>query len=206
MQARFHQAIVRTMVRGGPLFGAVAVLALSVVPATAATFEVDGVHSSAVFKIKHFGVSNFYGMFRDISGVIEYDAENPEGLAVEVTIAAGSADTRSESRDNHIKSPDFLNAAEFPTITFKSTSVSDNGDGTYAVTGDLTLHGVTREVQATAEKIGEGAHPRSGQEMIGFESRFTIDRTDYDMGFMAGPVGEEVEFILSLEAGVPGDA
>jgi polyisoprenoid-binding protein YceI len=205
MKAGIYEASFRRITLAASVLGLAVALTLSAVPASAATFEVDGVHSSAVFKIKHFGISTFYGMFGDISGAIEYDAENPDGMAVEISIAADSADTRNERRDTHVMSPDFLNAAEFPTISFKSTGVADNGDGTYSVTGDLTLHGVTKEVQVTAEKIGEGPHPRSGQQMIGFESRFTIDRTDYDMDFMAGPLSEEIEFILSLEAGVPGE-
>lgn len=181
--------------------GAIAALLLPAVPASAATYEVDSVHSSALFSVKHFGISNFYGVFREISGTVDYDAASADGLAVEITIGAASVDSRYEQRDDHIKSPDFLNAAEFPTIGFKSTSVTPTGDGTYDVTGDLTLHGVTRQIQVTAERTGEGKHPQSGKDMVGFETRFTIDRTEFGMSFMAGPVGEEVVFLLSLESG-----
>jgi len=176
---------------------------IALVPAAsadAATYEVDGVHSSALFKVKHFGASNFYGAFREITGSINYDSAMPEGMGIEVEIAAASVDTRYEQRDNHVKSPDFLNAAEFPTIKFKSTSVSMNDDGTFSVTGNLTLHGVTKEIQVTAEKVGEAEHPRSGKQLIGFEAKFTVDRTEFDMAFMAGPLSEEVEFMISLEA------
>jgi len=184
-------------------FAAVPVLAFALftAPAAAATYTIDGTHSSAIFKIQHFGVSNFYGAFSALSGTIEYDAANPEGLSIQVSIAADSVTTRAENRDNHVKSPDFLNAAEFPTITFESTGVSQTGDGQYEVTGNLTLHGVTREMTVTAERVGEGAHPRSGKELVGFESHFTVDRTEHDMGFMAGPLSAEIDFILSLEAG-----
>lgn len=171
------------------------------VAADAATYEIDGVHSSALFKVKHFGTSNFYGAFREIKGSIDYDAAAPEGMGIAVEISSASVDTRFEQRDNHVKSPDFLNAAEFPAISFKSTSVTANGDDTFAVTGNLTLHGVTKEIQVTAEKVGEGEHPRSGKQLIGFEARFVVDRTEFDMGFMAGPLSEEVEFLISLEAG-----
>ncbi|MDH3404588.1 MAG: YceI family protein [Acidobacteriota bacterium] len=181
--------------------GATAVLTLAALPAAAATYEVDPVHSSAIFKVKHFGVANFYGAFREVSGRIEYDPESPEGLAVEVTIAAASVDSRNGQRDDHLKSQDFLNVVEFPTISFRSTRVAPAGDDRYEVTGDLTLHGVTREIQVTAEKTGEGKHPRSGRDLVGFEARFAVDRTDFGMTFMAGPLSEQVEIILALEAG-----
>jgi len=195
MNSRVLTTVVRYLTLG---------LLLAVAPAaaaSAATYTVDGVHSSAVFKVKHFGVSNFYGVFNDIQGSIEYDPASPAGMAVEVTLAADSVETRYEQRNNHVKSPDFLNAAEFPTISFKSTSVAPNDDGTLVVTGNLTLHGVTREISVTAEKVGEGKHPRSGKDLIGFEARFTVDRTEFDMTFMAGPLSEDVEFLISLEAG-----
>ena len=177
---------------------------IAVVPATsvdAATYEVDGGHSSALFKVVHFGASNFYGAFSEIKGTINYDSATTAGMGVEIEFAAGSVSTRAEGRDNHIKSPDFLNAAEFPTISFKSTGVETNADGSFDVTGNLTLHGVTREIEVKAHKIGEGKHPRSGKELIGFEARFVVDRTQFGMGFMAGPLSEEVEFLIALEAG-----
>ena len=182
------------------LAATLAAFVLAPLAASAATYEIDGIHSSAVFKIKHFGVANFYGFFEDISGTVNYDPVAGEALAIEVAIAAASVDSRFEQRDDHIKSPDFLNAAEFPTITFKSTSVAPGADGTYEVTGDLTLHGVTREIRVTAERTGEGKHPRSGKDMVGFETLFTVDRTDFGMDFMDGPLSAEVTFLLALEA------
>lgn len=177
----------------------VAALLLVALPAAAATYSIDPVHSSVIFKVRHFGTSNFYGVFKGVSGTITYDAENPAASSVEVEIAADSIDTRNEQRDGHAKSPDFLNAAEFPKITFKSTKVEGSAD-TLQVTGKLTLHGVTKDVTTTVEKVGEGKHPRSGQNLIGFETHLTLDRTQYDMGFMAGPLGEQIDLILSFEA------
>ena len=195
MRFESHRTVVRLLV----LAVLVSLAPLSV--AKAATLEVDGVHSSALFKIKHFGASNFYGMFRDIKGTVDYDAAAPGAMGIEVEIAAASVDTRWEQRDNHVKSPDFLNAAEFPTITFKSTSVAMNDDGTFNVTGNLTLHGVTKEIQVTAEKVGEGSHPSSGKQLVGFEARFIVARSDFDMAFMVGPLSEEIEFLIALETG-----
>lgn len=181
---------------------AAAALILAALPVAAATYTIDPVHSSALFKVQHFGAANFYGVFRDVSGSLVYDAASPQGLAIEVTLAADSVDTRNERRDTHVKSPDFLNAAEFPTITFRSTKVEATGDGTYQVTGNLTLRGITKEIQVTAERSGEGAHPQSGKPLVGFESRFTIDRTEFDVSYMPGPLSEEVEFLIAIEAGV----
>lgn len=181
---------------------ALALLALAAWPAGAATYTIDPVHSSAIFKVKHYGVANFYGVFRDISGSVEYLAGESDGLSIDITLRADSVDTRFERRDTHVKSPDFLSAAEFPTITFQSTRVEPVGDGVYEVTGNLTLRGVTKEITVTAERTGEGPHPRSGAPLVGFESRFTIDRTEFGVSFMAGPVSEEVEFLIAIEAGV----
>lgn len=186
---------------GRTILGAALALALVAPMASAATYAVDGAHSSAIFKVQHFGVSNFYGMFKGISGNVEYDPAHPETMAIQVSLDAASVDSRSEQRDNHIKSPDFLNATEFQAITFESTSVTAAGEGGYEVVGKLTLHGVSREITVTAEKVGQGKNPRSGDDMVGFETKFSIDRTDYDMNFMAGPLGTEITFLLSLEAG-----
>jgi len=168
-------------------------------PTAAATYKIDGMHSSAVFSVKHFEVSNFYGTFAGIDGTLEYDAAKPAASSIQVSIAADSVQSRSGQRDDHIKSPDFLNAKQFPTITFKSKSVASKGDG-MEVRGDLTLNGVTREISAVVTKIGEGENPRSGDAIVGFEARFTVDRTAHDMNFMVGPLGKEIGFILSLEA------
>lgn len=175
-------------------------LALLTAPAGAATYTIDPVHSSALFKIQHFGASNFYGMFKSISGTLEYDAASPHQSSISVEIDAASVDTRVAQRDDHVKSTDFLDVQQFPTIEFRSKRVKSLGDGKLEVVGDLTLHGVTKEITAMAEKVGEGKHPRNGKSLIGFEARFTVDRTEFDMGFMAGPLGAEVEFLLSVEA------
>ncbi|HVS12639.1 MAG TPA: YceI family protein [Thermoanaerobaculia bacterium] len=171
------------------------------VPAAAASYQIDAVHSSVLFKVKHFGVANVYGRFNEIAGTIEYDDAAPESGKVELVIQAGSVDTHAEDRDNHLRSPDFFNAAQFPTITFESTKVEKAGDDTYRVTGDLTLLGVTKPVTLTVEKTGEGAHPRSQKPLIGFEARGTIRRSEWGMEFMNGPLSDEVELIIAIEAG-----
>jgi polyisoprenoid-binding protein YceI len=168
-------------------------------PVSAATYDIDTVHSSALFKVKHFDTAYFYGAFRTVSGTVQYDPSNPAASSIDVTIDAQSVDSRNTGRDDHLKSPDFLNAKQFPQITFKSKSVEARGDD-LEVTGDLTMLGITREIQVTATKTGQGTNPRSKKDIIGFHSTFTVDRTAHDMNFMVGPLSQEISFILSLEA------
>jgi polyisoprenoid-binding protein YceI len=184
------------------LLGAALLFAGLVLPtvAGAASYSVDPTHSSAIFKIKHLGTSNFYGAFKGMSGTVDFDPANPAKSSVNVTIQSASVDSRNEQRDGHIKSPDFLNAAEFPTITFESTGVKSLGGDRYEVAGNLTLLGVTKPVTAMVEKTGEGTNPRNKQNLIGFEATFTVDRTAHDMSFMSGPLGNEIAFILAIEA------
>ena len=166
-------------------------------PASGGTFEVDPTHSVVVFRVKHAGASWFYGRFNDFSGSFQHDPGNPEASSVEVTIQAASVDTNSEQRDTHIKSPDFLSAKEFPTITFKSTGVEAAGDK-LEITGELTFRGVTKTVIASAEHVGEGEFrgPRSG-----FEAVLDIERTEFgsDYGVAQGVLGDEVRLIIALE-------
>ena len=170
------------------------------ISAGAASYSIDAVHSSAIFKIQHLGTSNFYGVFKTFNGTIDFDPANLGKASVDVTIQAASVDSRSEQRDGHIKSPDFLNAAEFPTITFKSTSVKSLGGDKFEVAGNLTLLGVSKPVTAMVEKTGSGTNPRSKKNIIGFEATFTVDRTAHDMSFMSGPLGNDIDFILAIEA------
>jgi polyisoprenoid-binding protein YceI len=161
------------------------------------TFKVDPVHSSVVFSIKHLGVTDFYGGFKQISGTVTFDAADPSKSSVEVTVPVEAVDTRNEKRDQHLKSPDFFNAAQFPTISFKSNKIEGSGN-TYKISGDLTLHGVTKPVTAEFKKGAENKGQK-GEIRSGGETRFTIKRSDYDMKFMAGPLGDDVNIVLSLE-------
>jgi polyisoprenoid-binding protein YceI len=161
------------------------------------TYKVDPTHSSVIFSIKHMGVSDFYGAFKQISGTVAFDPADASKSSVELTIPVESVDTRNEKRDQHLKSPDFFNAAQFPTITFKSSKVEATGS-TYKVSGDLTLHGVTKPVTVEFKKGGE-TKGQKGEVKTGGETHFTIKRGDYDMKFMNGPLGDDVNIIISLE-------
>lgn len=161
------------------------------------TFKIDPVHSSVLFGIKHFGVTVFYGAFKDISGSVTFDAADPSKSSVELSVPVESLDTRNEKRDQHLKSPDFFNAKQFPALTFKSNKVEGSGD-VFKVSGDLTIHGVAKPVTVEFTKGAEGKGQK-GEVRGGGQTRFKIKRSDHDMNFMAGPLGDEVEIILSLE-------
>lgn len=164
-------------------------------PAADQVFTLDGVHSSVMFKIEHMGVSNFYGSFKNVSGSYTLG----DAPSFEFSIKTDSVDTRNEGRDKHLKSPDFFNATEFPTITFKSTKVEKQGDDKMTVTGDLTMHGVTKPV--TAEfKFWPAKETRQGFKG-GFETMFTIKRSDFGMTtYVAeGGLGDEVTVLFAGE-------
>ena len=130
-------------------------LGLGVAAASAAeTYKLDPVHSSVLFKAKHLNVADFYGRFNDFSGTVTFDNENPSKSSVNLEVKVESLDTHEAKRDQHLKSPDFFNAKQFPVIAFKSTKVEKAGADSYKVTGDFTLHGVTKPVTVEFKKTG----------------------------------------------------
>ena len=161
------------------------------------TFKIDPVHSSIIFSVKHFGASNFYGRFNDVKGTIVLDNADPSKSSIELTIPVESVDTHNEKRDQHLKGPDFFNAKQFPVMTFKSKKVESSGDN-YNVTGDFTLHGVTKPLTLEVKKVGEGKGAE-GEIRAGGETHFTIKRGDHGMNFMQGPLGDEINIVVSLE-------
>ena len=162
-------------------------------------YTVDPVHSSLVFGIKHFGASMFYGRINSPAGKLVFDEENPKNSMVEISVNAGDVDTANEKRDKHIKSSEFFNIEKYPLISFKSTNVKKIREKEYQVEGDLTFLGKTRTIKIMAQVIGSGKDPMGGYRS-GFESRFTIKRSDFGMDFMMGPLGDEVQIIVSIEA------
>jgi polyisoprenoid-binding protein YceI len=162
------------------------------------TYSVDPVHTAALFKVKHVGVSYTYGRFNDISGTITFDAANPAASKVDITIQAGSVDTHSEKRDAHLANPDFFDAKQFPVLKFVSTAFKKVDDSTFDVAGDFTMHGVTKPISIKVVKIGEGKDPWGGYR-IGFESTFTIKRSDFGMTKMMEAVGDDVTVTFATE-------
>jgi polyisoprenoid-binding protein YceI len=165
------------------------------------SYKIDGVHSFVLFKIGHFGVGQAYGQFRDIAGSFKVDPD-PTKSSVEVTLKTDSVDTHEAKRDAHLKSPDFFNAAQFPTITFKSTAIAAPGaDGWADMTGDLTIRGKTKSVTLQVRPVGAAIDPMKTYR-VGYEARGKINRMDFDVAFMAGALSDDVELMLAFE-GVP---
>lgn len=181
-----------------------AVASTTAAPASpaATTYAIDGGHSSVVFKVRHFGLSNFYGSLEEVGGEIVVDSDAKKS-SVKIEIATASVHSRDAKRDSHITSPDFFNAAEFPTASFESTKVKAKGKDKYEVEGTFSLRGVEKTLTAVVEKIGEGESP-FGDERIGFEARFTINMGDFEMPVVEkmGPekLGHDVDMIVAIEA------
>lgn len=174
-------------------------LALGAHPALAAEkYELDNVHSAVYFKINHLGVSNSYGRFNDVSGQWTMDREAPEKSSVSITVKADSIDTNDQKRDKHLRSPDFFNTKQHPTITFKSNSVKKVSDTEFEVAGDLSLNGVTKPVTLKMTKTGEGNDPM-GKYRAGFETTLVVKRSDYNINYMPDKLGDEVTLMISAE-------
>ncbi|MCG3123598.1 MAG: Protein YceI [Phycisphaerales bacterium] len=161
------------------------------------TFQVDAVHSSVLYRIKHLNTAWSYGRFNDVSGTFNI----AEGGTIDVTVKTDSVDSGNEKRDGHLKSPDFFSAKEFPEMSFKSSSITKTGDNTFEATGTFTLKGVSKELTVPIEKTGEGPGMRGQGKIQGFEAKFTINRSEYGMNFMPQGLSEQVTVIVSLEGG-----
>ncbi|HUH02599.1 MAG TPA: YceI family protein [Kofleriaceae bacterium] len=165
-------------------------------------YTIDSAHTQALFKIEHLGVSHQYGMFTRVEGSFEIDAADLAKSKIDISIPADSVFTAVQKRDDHLRSPDFLDAKQFPTITFKSKSVEATGANTYAVVGELTLHGVTRNVTLALENVGSARDPEAmgGAFRVGFNGEATIKRSEWNMTYMQGAgLGDEVTLLLAVE-------
>jgi polyisoprenoid-binding protein YceI len=165
--------------------------------AGAQTFKGDPVHSFVIFRIKHLNASYSYGRFNATEGQFTLDANDPTKSSFNFTVKADSLDTGNAQRDGHLKSPDFLNTKQYPTISFKSTAAKKVADNKLEVTGDLSLHGVTKSITVPIELTGTGE--MRGKVVAGIEAVFEIKRTDFDMNKMVGMVGDDVRLVVSLE-------
>ena len=174
------------------------VLAGMTTGAMADSYALDPVHSTTVFRIKHLNTAYVYGRFDGPEGTVNYDPAAPEQTTFDVTLQAAKIDTGNDQRDNHLKSPAFFNAKEFATLTFKSTGVKKVDDTTLEVTGDLTIHGVTKSVTVKVDVTGMGKDPK-GNPVVGFESTFTVNRNDYGITEFPGMLGDDVRFTISIE-------
>jgi polyisoprenoid-binding protein YceI len=170
----------------------------------AGTWAIDTVHSDVSFSVRHMMVSKVRGQFTEFEGTV-VTADVPSESSVSASIDLNSIDTRNEQRDNHIRSADFFDVGQYPTLTYKSTALVDNGDGTWTVDGALTLHGVTKSVPLHLELNGFTADPYGGQR-AGFSATAELNRSDFGIDIslpMDGGgvvVGDTVKISLEVEA------
>lgn len=168
--------------------------------ATAADYTIDtkGAHAFIQFRIKHLGYSWLSGRFNNFAGSFSYDEANPGAAKVEVSIKTASIDSNHAERDKHLRGKDFLEVDKFPEARFVSTAYKENADKTAVLSGNLTLHGVTRPVDITVTQIGHGPDPWGGYRR-GFEGTTTLKLADFDIDYDLGPASREVELTLSIE-------
>ena len=168
------------------------------------TYAIDPAHTSVTFSIRHL-VTRVQGQFRDVAGTIEVNRQEPAASSVTFTIQAASIDTRIEQRDKHLKSPDFFDVAKYPEITFVSKKVVAKDKTRFEVTGDFTMHGVTKEITVPVEYLGDIKDPW-GNDRAGFSVKTTLNRKDYgivwnkalDQGGMM--LGDDVDVDIQIEA------
>jgi polyisoprenoid-binding protein YceI len=174
--------------------------------ALAAPWEIDGAHSNAGFTVRHMMVSNVKGAFTKVTGTINWDEKDITKSTVEAAIDASTIDTNQAQRDAHLKSPDFFDVAKYPTINFKSKKVETAGEGKLKVTGDLTMHGVTKEVVLDVDgPAKEVKNPMDGSVRSGLSATTKFNRKDFGLGWNkvlesgGVAVGDEVSVALDLE-------
>lgn len=162
------------------------------------TIDTEGAHAFIQFKIPHLGYSMLLGRFNKFTGEFSYDEKNPEKASIQVEIDTASLDSNHAKRDKHLRSDEFLDVAKYPKASFVSKSYSENGDGTGKLSGDLTLHGVTKQIEIATKKIGNGPDPWGGYRR-GFEGTTSLVLADYGINYDLGPASKSVELYLSFE-------
>lgn len=178
------------------LYATLAALALPVLSGDAAEYEVDPVGSYVLFEVSHFKVGACHGRFNEFSGSIEYDPANPDDSALQFTVKAASIDTGNQKRDDHLRNSDFFDVVKFPEIRFESSSVKGG-----KVTGELTMHGVTKTITADFDVVGIGQHLGNKKELLGATATFKVKRSDFGMTYgVPDAVGDEVTMRIAVEA------
>lgn len=171
----------------------------------AATYEIDSSHSSANFTVRHLMISNVRGQFSKVTGKVQFDPKNLAASSVEATIDTTTVNTREERRDAHLKSADFFDVAKYPSMTFKSKKFAAAGAGKYKVTGDLTIHGVTKEVVLDLAEVTPETKGMQGETRVGGQASTKINRKDFGLTWSktmdggGAVVGDDVQITLDLE-------
>jgi polyisoprenoid-binding protein YceI len=166
-------------------------------------WNIDPSHSTAEFTVRHLMITNVKGRFGKLSGSVDYDPTKPEAASFEATIDAASIDTRDEKRDAHLRSADFFDVEKFPTLAFKSTKVTKTDDGFTAV-GNLTMHGVTKEVTLEIEELSKPGKDPWGNTRVGASAHGKLNRKDFGLGWNQALetggvlVGEHIKISLEI--------
>ncbi len=173
-------------------------------PLAAGEYEIDSSHSTIGFQVRHMAISKTNGSFEDYTGSFSFEPGNPDSWSCEAVIQAKSINTNNEKRDDHLRSDEFFDVANFPTLTFKSTGVAMENDSEGTLKGDLTIHGITKPVEMNLEALGTVTDPW-GNERAGFTATIKINRKDYGLEYHsvmeAGGlvVGDEIKITLEIE-------
>jgi polyisoprenoid-binding protein YceI len=162
-------------------------------------WKIDPAHSSAQFAVRHMGISTVRGEFRKVSGRVSYDPADPSKTSLEATIDATSVDTRVDMRDNDLRSPNFLDVQKYPTITFKSKRAEPAGPGKMKMTGDLTIHGVTKEAVLDVDGPSAPVKDPKGNFHVGASASTTISRKDFGVNGAPTMVGDDISITIDAE-------
>lgn len=163
------------------------------------TWQVDPAHSASQFSVRHMGISTVRGVFEKTAGTVVYDPGDPTKTQIDVTIDSSSVNTRVQMRDNDLRSPNFLDVAKYPAITFKSKRTEIEGPGKLRIVGDLTIHGVSKEVTLEVEGPSAVVNDPKGTSHMGAEATTKIDRKDFGVNGSPSMVGDEISIILDVE-------
>jgi polyisoprenoid-binding protein YceI len=183
--------------------GALLAAVVSLPAQGAETYSIDARHAQVVFGYTHFGFSRQTGMLRQVSGELVYDAADPAKSSVSVAIPVDALSTGVPELDKDLKGPNFFDQAQFPNITFKSTRVEKAGGDALTVTGDLTLHGVTRPVTLAVKLLKSGEHPMKKVPMLGFDATATLKRSEFGIERLTPMVSDDVDIHIAIEATQP---
>jgi polyisoprenoid-binding protein YceI len=163
------------------------------------TWKIDPAHSAAQFSVRHLGISTVRGEFKKVSGSANYDPTDPAKTSIEATIDATTIDTRVDKRDNDLRGPEFFDVQKYPTITFKSKRTEAEGTGKLKITGDLTIHGVTREVVLDVDGPTPPIKDPKGNSHMGASATTKINRKDFGVSGAPTVAGDEVSITIDVE-------
>jgi len=167
--------------------------------AQATTWNIDPNHTAAQFSVRHMGISTVRGAFTKVTGTVTYDPKDLSKTAIDATIDASSVDTRVERRDNDLRSPNFFEVAKYPTLTFKSKHTEAAGAGKLKVTGDLTIHGVTKEVVLDVDGPTDPVQDPHGGSHMGASASTKINRKDFGVNGGGSMVGDQIQITIDVE-------